>query len=214
VLWLGTASDVLMILRRTLRETVINIALGSTVAAAAGIPLAREAFIPDALLGAVPTPISHLAIIGKILLSVLALLVIFPAALRDHRGEIYRRLAAMPLVRTALVAGAVIAAGLAAFDVCTAYHGAEHDMSGMCYCWVTGALAAAGALLVALAGIAGRTILAFTHNLLRIVIALIVRLAPTCEKSALLSGGIRPRRISTAPLLSRRIAGRAPPRFA
>jgi hypothetical protein len=86
------------------------------------------------------------AIAAKLVLTAAILVLAAFVARCSASGNALATLAALPLVRSSLLIGALTAAGLTAFDLCTAFHGASTDVAGSCHCWLTGLLAAAGAL--------------------------------------------------------------------
>jgi len=163
---------------------------------------------------ALSTAVSHAAVVAKCLLATGIVFIVFLVALRSRRGRVCRHLAALPLLRIAFLTGATIAIGLASFDACTAYHGAEMDTGGSCFCWLTGTLACAGAFLAGIICFTGRTLAAFMCDVVRGLIALFLVFDRICRIGSDRRSHLLHPRIASGSRLARRIAGRAPPVFA
>ena len=117
----------------------------------------------------------------------------------------------LSIFTTAPLIGAALAIGLAAFDCCTRFHGGGADASGGCHCWLTGVLGVAGALAAGAVMLCGRVLAAWATAIIRVIVALVVRLAPRALDAAARAFRIRPTARRPTPLVARRIAGRAPP---
>jgi hypothetical protein len=113
---------------------------------------ANHALVPVALTD------EAFAVSAKLALTVAILTLAAFVARFSTRGRFSSALAALPLVRSAVLIGALTAVSLTAFDVCTAFHGASTDAAGSCHCWLTGLLAAVGALFTIGSASAARAI--------------------------------------------------------
>jgi uncharacterized MAPEG superfamily protein len=165
-----------------------------------------------AMVDAVPVDLAHALVAVKGGLAALVLVAVLAAIwYRCRRRTLLETVAALPVARSSIVIGTMIAVGLAAFDVCTRYHGAAMDSSGSCHCWITGMLAAVGSSIVGIAIVAGRAILGYCRKVVRVIVALVVRLRPSTGSAAFRlgrEGNRAPRRRQHS---ARRMAGRAPP---
>jgi len=153
------------------------------------VPVVRERLHPAhaAICGLASHP-STLTSMGQaeFAISAKVLLAFFFVAFVLHRlslrckSSIIATFAAAPLLRTSFLAGAVIATGLTAFDMCTAFHGASTDVSGTCHCWLTAILATLGASIISLLLCASKAISASVRKAIRAVVAFFTWLAHIC----------------------------------
>jgi hypothetical protein len=207
------------------RTLLVNVTLLVLAFSSGLIAVVREQFsVPDAMAmsmssmamaDAVSVDLAHALVATKAGLAALVLVAVLAWMwCRCRRGTFLETVAASPLARSSIVVGTTIAVGLAAFDVCTRYHGAAMDSSGSCYCWTTGMLAAAASCIVGIVIVAGRAILTYCRNVVRVIVALVVRLCLSAASAVFRrrrEGGCAPRRRQQS---ARRMAGRAPPTFA
>jgi hypothetical protein len=200
---------------RRLQQLIADSLLAFITLVGVTVPFMRELFSVNVSESAIlPVAVSHAAVVEKCILAMGVLLIVFLVALRGHKGTICRHLAALPLLRIACLTGATIAIGLASFDACTAYHGAELDNGGSCFCWLTGTLAGAGAFLAGIICVTGRTLATLMRDVVHGLVALFIVFDRLCKiASERLSHALYPS-IASGSRLARRIAGRAPPVFA
>lgn len=196
---------------------IVDSLVGLLAVIGVAVPFIRELFFADmsdmSKSTALPVAAAHAAVGAKCILAMGMLCIVFLVALRGRKKAVCRGIGALPLLRIAFLTGATIAIGLASFDACTAYHGAEMDAGGSCFCWLTGTLAGAGAFLAGIICFTGRTLTTLLCDVVRGLIALFI-LDHLCKiANERFSHGIHPR-IPSGSRLSRRIAGRAPPALA
>jgi hypothetical protein len=198
-----------------LRRLFLDPLLGVIALVGVFAPFAREMFSPDTLKnGTLSVGVSHAAVAEKLFLAVGMLCIIFIIALRERPENVCRHLAALSLVRIVFLTGATIAIGLAAFDACTAYHGAALDNGGSCFCWLTGALSGAGAFLAGIICLTGRALTALLCDVVRVLIGLFIAFDRLSKVASERLAHVFYPGIASGSRLARRIAGRAPPVFA
>lgn len=193
----------------------LNITLALVALAASLAPIVREALesrsgsiSPG---GATPLNLASAELTIKLGIGVTSFAALLFSLLWRGRGDVVRRFAAMPLIRTTLVGAASVAAGLGGFDVCTSYHAAGPDSSGACHCWVTGVVTGLAALITLLLTLTGRALASLAHDLIRTIIEGFTRLAPAKTGSrGYLGIGDLPQFFG-GEQLAWRLAGRAPP---
>ncbi len=193
-----------------MRPRLADLLTALFAAIAIGAPFAREHLVMD--MASEPMPTSALTpqimLAGQLLVTLLALFGVFLSAVRGRQGRIPQRLAALPPLHTAFLAGSAVAIGLGAFNLCCAHHAVA---GGTCHCWLTGALAAMGALLAGLLCLTGRTLTELTREVVRILVALFILLERLARIASTRLHRTHAVRILGGPHLARHIAGRAPP---
>ncbi|HYZ16658.1 MAG TPA: hypothetical protein VE591_09665 [Candidatus Acidoferrum sp.] len=157
-----------------------------------------------------PVALASALIAVKVIVAMTLAAALFATAARSRRS-LAQQLAGMPLLRGSALVGAATAIGLAAFDLCTRFHGADMDASGVCHCWTTAAIAAAVAFVGGVAMLWGRLVVALARRIVARIAALVLALTPNTAFPTVNRMVVAPLTRGARSALGRRLAGRAPP---